>query len=344
MTSDRNALPLLSLCTAVLVLAALHLAAPIAAPMTCGLFAVALAWPLQKVLQRRLPTLLALGIVLVVCAAVLGVLGSAIVWCVTRVVQYLVANTDRFQALYQQKSEWLAQHDIYLGSLALEHFNVAWIIHLLQGLLLRLQGILRFFVVTLIFLMLGLLEVEMTHRKLLALANGNTGRILVEAITQAAVKFRRYILIRTGMSMLTGIAVWAFARGTGLELAREWGMIAFVLNYIPFVGPLFATLLPTLLAVAQFASIPTALMVFGCLNVIQFIIGSYIEPRIAGATLSLSPFLVLFAVFFGSFLWGISGAFIGVPILIAITTLCAASPRSSWVADLLAGETRSPGA
>ena len=54
----------------------------------------------------------------------------------------------------------------------------------------------------------------------------------------------------------------------------------------------------------------------------QFLIGSYFEPRFAGATLSVSPFLILFAVFFWTYLWGIAGAFIGVPIVIAILTLC----------------------
>jgi predicted PurR-regulated permease PerM len=64
-----------------------------------------------------------------------------------------------------------------------------------------------------------------------------------------------------------------------------------------------------------------AAIVFVGLNVIQFLIGSYLEPRIAGAALSLSPFLVLFAVFFWAFLWGLPGAFIGVPIVIACLTL-----------------------
>jgi predicted PurR-regulated permease PerM len=338
MAVDESRSPLLGICTAIFVIAAMYLASSIFAPMACALFVVALAWPLQKALERRLPTLLALAIVILLCVAVIGSLGSAVGWCGTRVVQYLIANSARFQDLYQQKADWLEQHDIYVASLAMEHFNVGWLIRLLQSLTLQLQGYLRFFFVTFIFLMLGLLEVELTYRKLSAMHSRTTGRILIEGATESAAKFRRYMLVRTWMSVLTGLAVWGFAKATGLELALEWGVIAFALNYIPFIGPLVATLLPTLLAVAQFASIQVALMVFGCLNVIQFIIGSYIEPRIAGATLSLSPFLVLFAVFFGSFLWGIAGAFIGVPILIATVTLCAQSPSTKWVADLLAGE------
>jgi predicted PurR-regulated permease PerM len=71
--------------------------------------------------------------------------------------------------------------------------------------------------------------------------------------------------------------------------------------------------------------------------VIQFVIGSYVEPRVSGVVLAISPSVVLFAVFFWTFLWGLFGAFIGVPIAIAIITFCSYHPSSRWVADLLGG-------
>src|SRR6266511_402089 len=136
------------------------------------------------------------------------------------------------------------------------------------------------------------------------------------------------------------LVVWAFALLAGLELATAWGVIAFVLNYIPFIGPLVATVFPTLFALVQFGSWQLAAIVFLGLNVIQFLIGSYLEPRIAGAALSVSPFLVLFAVFFWAFLWGLPGAFIGVPILIAALTLCEQREYTRWIATLLSGRER----
>ena len=139
---------------------------------------------------------------------------------------------------------------------------------------------------------------------------------------------------------MTGVLVWAFATATGLELALEWGVIAFALNYIPVIGPLIATVFPTLFAMAQFASWQMTLTVFACLNVIQFLVGSYLEPRVAGSALAISPSVVLFAVFFWTFLWGIAGAFIGVPITIAVLTLCEQHPSSRWIADLLGSPDR----
>jgi hypothetical protein len=67
----------------------------------------------------------------------------------------------------------------------------------------------------------------------------------------------------------------------------------------------------------------------------QELAGSYIEPRVTGAAISISPFMVLFAVFFWAMLWGIAGAFIGVPILIVLATLCARNPATRAIATVL---------
>jgi predicted PurR-regulated permease PerM len=146
------------------------------------------------------------------------------------------------------------------------------------------------------------------------------------------------MLVRTQMSLLTGLLVWGFAHLVGLELAGEWGVIAFTLNYVPFIGPLVATVFPTALALVQFDSWQSALLVFACLNVFQSVVGSYIEPRVSGSALSISPSLVLFAVFFWTYLWGLFGSVIGVPITIAILTFCAEHPSSQWLSDLLSAE------
>ena len=115
------------------------------------------------------------------------------------------------------------------------------------------------------------------------------------------------MVVRTQMSILTGALVWGFAMLSGLPLAQEWGVIAFTLNYIPFIGPFIATLFPTLLSMVQFETWQAVIVVFACLNVIQFVVGSYIEPRLSGSALAMSPFVVLFSIFLWTFLWGLPG-------------------------------------
>jgi AI-2 transport protein TqsA len=139
----------------------------------------------------------------------------------------------------------------------------------------------------LIYLVLGLLEVEALAQKVQRMENRTAARVIAGGTVAAATKLRRYMLVRTLMSVLTGLLVWAFAAAIGLDYAAEWGIIAFVLNYIPFIGSFIATLLPTLFALAQFASWQLSLAVFASLNVIQFVVGSYIEPRVAGDVLAI---------------------------------------------------------
>lgn len=181
------------------------------------------------------------------------------------------------------------------------------------------------------------MEVEDAERKLRVFLRPGAAEMLAKACADTARKFRKYMIVRTQMSLVTGALVGAFAFATGLQFAVEWGVIAFALNYIPFIGPFIATLFPTLLAMAQFATWQSALGVFVCLNVIQFVIGSYVEPRVSGNVLSISPSVVLFSVFFWTFLWGLFGSFIGVPIAIAALTFCEHHPSSKWIADLLGG-------
>jgi predicted PurR-regulated permease PerM len=265
------------------------------------------------------------------------VLGYLIGWAFGTVGRWLIENALRFQALYMQWTDWLEEHGILVTSFLVENFNAGWLIRAVQEIGGRLHGLVTFVVIAFVFTALGLLEVDIARKNIESLSNKEAARTILQASTQIADKFQRYMLVRSAMSVLTGLVVWAFALLAGLELATAWGVIAFVLNYIPFIGPLVATIFPTLFALVQFGSWQLAAIVFVGLNLIQFLIGSYLEPRIAGAALSLSPFLVLFAVFFWAFLWGIPGAFIGVPIVIACLTLCEQRESTRWIAMLLSG-------
>ncbi|MEH2468928.1 AI-2 transport protein TqsA [Nitrobacteraceae bacterium AZCC 2161] len=322
---------------ALLVAAAAKQASAVLAPLALTFFIIAIIWPLQDRLQARMPKLLALAITIVVTVAACLVFASLAVWGFSRVGQSLVADAARYQTLYYNVVMWLDGHGVSVAGLWAEHFNVTWLLRATQHVTGRVNTTLSFWLITLVYVVLGLLEVEDIRRKVEALDNRTAARVLIDGSSATAVKFRKYMLVRTQMSAITGLLVGSFAWITGLQFAFEWGMIAFALNYIPFIGPFIATLFPTLLAMTQFGSWPAVLGVFACLNIIQFVVGSYVEPRVSGTMLSISPFVVLFSIFFWTFLWGLFGTFIGVPIALAILTFCGQHPSSRWLADLLGG-------
>ncbi|MGP0000880.1 MAG: AI-2E family transporter [Acetobacteraceae bacterium] len=333
-TSDGALRAMVGMGTAILVVAALGIAQPVFAPLTFALFIIAIVWPLQARLQALLPKLVALAISVLATIVVIGAFAWTITWAFSRVGRYIVTDAARFQLLYNQMADWLAGHGIVVESLWAEHFNVGWVLRAFQEITTRINGTLSFSLIVLIYVILGLMEVDDAARRLRGMKNQEAGRVMLTGGSLTAAKFRRYLLVRTLMSVVTGFLVWGFISLCGLPLAQEWGVIAFALNYIPFIGPLVATVLPTLFAIAQFEAWQNAILVFGCLNLIQFLVGSYLEPRIAGSVLSMSPFMVLFAVFFWTFLWGIAGAFIGVPIVIAVLTICEQNASSRWVAEV----------
>lgn len=317
------------------VLSGIRFASSVLAPVACALFIIALTWPLQESLQSRLPRLLALAIVISIVAAVFVIFGSLITWGLGRIARWLATDAERFQLLYAQAATWLEQRGIAVAGIWAEHFNMRWLVRAAQEITGRLNTTISFWLVVIVYVILGLLEVEGAERKLRTMPNQRAARVVLDGAAETAVKFRRYVIIRTSMSAATGMLVWVIASLVGLPLAAEWGVIAFALNYIPFIGPFIATVFPTLFALAQFGSWQEALIVFVCLNIAQFIIGSYIEPHVSGSALAISPFLVLFSVFLWTFLWGLFGAFIGVPITIAVLTFCAQHPSSRWLAERL---------
>ncbi|HXA21709.1 MAG TPA: AI-2E family transporter [Acetobacteraceae bacterium] len=333
-TSDRGLRAMVGVGTAILVVTALGIARPVFAPLTFALFIIAIVWPLQARLQARLPKLVALAVSILATIVVIGAFAWVITWGLNRVGRYIVTDFARFQLLYNQMTDWLEGHGIVVESLWAEHFNVGWVLRAFQEITTRINGTLSFSLVVLIYVILGLMEVDDAARRLRGMKNHEAGRVLLTGGALTAAKFRRYLLVRSLMSVVTGFLVWGFISLCGLPLAQEWGVIAFALNYIPFIGPLVATVLPTLFAIAQFDAWQNAILVFGCLNLIQFLVGSYLEPRIAGNILSMSPFMVLFAVFFWTYLWGIAGAFIGVPIVIAVLTICEQYASSRWVTEV----------
>jgi len=325
----------IALIAVIMTAAAAYVASTVFAPLALALFIIAMVWPVQRTLEKAMPKLLALAITVLAAIAVCLFFTFLVGWGFGRVCRALIADAARYQALYDDFVSWLESHGISVAGVWAENFSVSWMLRTAQHVTGRLNTTVMFWIIAFVYVMLGLLEVDDMSRKVKALKNREAARIITQGCISVAAKIRRYMWVRTQMSLMTGFLTWLFAWAIGLQFAPEWGVIAFALNYIPFIGPFIATFFPSALAIVQFGNWQAALGVFACLNIIQFVIGSYLEPRIAGDALSLSPTLVLFAVFLGAFIWGLFGAFIGVPIAIAILAFCELHSSTRWLADVL---------
>lgn len=147
-----------------------------------------------------------------------------------------------------------------------------------------------------------------------------------------------YLLVKTAVSIVTGIMVFAVARGFSLELATALGVLTFVLNYIPNVGSIVATLMVALVAFVQTGDPATTAVIFVICGAIQFLNGNIIDPLMMGRALRLSSFGIIISLAFWGAVWGIPGMFLSVPIMVMLLVVCSSVPVLRPIAILLSRE------
>jgi AI-2 transport protein TqsA len=188
-----------------------------------------------------------------------------------------------------------------------------------------------------LLVILGLPEVPALRRKIHDAFGAGEQREIVDAVDEIAGKIRQYLGVTTVTSLLTGFAsaLWAFT--LGLDLALVWGVLNFLLNYIPVVGNLVGIIPPSLYAIVQFQNWKMPVIVFLGFSVIQIVISNFVYPMLQGRSLSLSPIAIIVALAFWSGVWGIAGALIAVPLTVALVIVCDQFSSTRWIAKLLSG-------
>jgi AI-2 transport protein TqsA len=131
----------------------------------------------------------------------------------------------------------------------------------------------------------------------------------------------QYIVVKTCMGLLAGVLTAAVLLAFGVDYALLWGILAFLFNYIPYLGSIVASVLPVLLSLVQFEDPLVTLCILGLLLLVQNLIGYLIEPRLAGRRLDLSPLVIIVSLAFWGSLWGIIGMILAVPLVVVIKTI-----------------------
>lgn len=186
---------------------------------------------------------------------------------------------------------------------------------------------------TIVFLVLFLLlELDSIPVKIRAIFGGQTGSL--SYLNVIAMNIRHYLTIKTLTSLMTGVIVWIMLAIIGLDYAILWGLIAFLLNYIPNIGSFVAAVPAVLFAMIQLGTggVIATIVVFVVANIV---IGNVVEPRIMGKGLGLSTFVVFFSLIFWGFILGTVGMFLSVPLTIAIKIILEQYPSTKGFAIAL---------
>jgi AI-2 transport protein TqsA len=156
-------------------------------------------------------------------------------------------------------------------------------------------------------------------------------------------KIRRYLGTKVVVSAACSVLVWASLSIIGLPLAGVFGVLTFLMRFIPSIGPIIVTLLPIPLALAQFhQQLVPIILVVAIPGTVHSILGNLVEPKLMGEGLDLHPVTVLLALSFWSLLWGIVGMFLAVPITAAIRIVLIQFDTLRPIGNLLAGDFGKP--
>jgi predicted PurR-regulated permease PerM len=147
-----------------------------------------------------------------------------------------------------------------------------------------------------------------------------------------------YLLVKSFVSAVTGVLVWLVAEYFGLDLATALGILTFVLNFIPSVGSIIATVLVALVSYIQQPDPVQTAAIFVIVGMTQFTLGNVIDPMLMGRALRLSSFGIIISLAFWAAVWGIPGMFLSVPIMVSLMIVCSQVPELRPVAILLSRE------
>jgi len=168
------------------------------------------------------------------------------------------------------------------------------------------------------FMLFLIAETHLFQTRIIKAYGNEKANSILKIIQNVSASVRKYILIKLFISLGTAVLATAIMAFFQLDFYAFFGFLVFILNFIPYIGSIIATVLPVLFAFLQYDSAWTAVWLMIALIVIQNVMGSILEPQIAGRRLNLSPLIVLISVMFWGWLWGSIGMLLSIPILATI--------------------------
>lgn len=330
--APRVLVALVAAACVVVVVAGLKDAQDIALPVTFSLFLTILAWPMVRALMRlRMPKGVAIGAVMLFIAGVLAgstaIVGDSLARFTSSIPLYQAPLEQQLEGLNQ----WLGERG--LGRVAeletlVDPGSMFQAVRTMATAIVGVAGNLLLVVITTAILLLEATEMGIKLRVAFAERGGS------DWVKVAADNVQRYLALKTVFSLVTGVLLGIWTAAWGLDFPVLWGLIAFVLNFVPAIGSIVAAVPPVALALVQLGPAEALAVSLGYLAV-NVTIGNFLEPRVMGRRLGLSPFVVILSLIFWGYVWGPGGMLVGVPLTVIAKLLLETSPQTHWIAVLL---------
>jgi AI-2 transport protein TqsA len=318
----------------VIVLAGIQAAQPILSPFLVAVFFAMLTAPAMAWLVRRgAPPVLAATAVVSGLIAILAVGLIFLGMVLTQLIDALPLYQEQTEAALTAIASTLAEYGIDINSIRLEDLvSRTVLIQQATGLLRQVSTAgfdLVLVIIAILFLLLEMPRMSSGLQRRLGADN-----LLLQNLRQSSRILIDYVVVRTKVNLTTGVGVGVFLGILGIDFAVLWGLLAFVLSYIPYIGLLLAALPPVLLALFKFGPAGAVAVVLA-IAVIDTAAENLLFPQMAGKGLNLSPVVVLFSVVFWGWILGTVGVFLAVPLTIAVKLFLESWEETRWLGYLM---------
>lgn len=207
---------------------------------------------------------------------------------------------------------------------------------ILQSIIESLTGLVSNTFIIIIYALFILLEEANFYTKLkTVVSEKNQFLRLIVVLDKIDASVTKYIGLKTLVSFITGLASYIALFIIGVDAPLFWAFLIFLLNFIPTIGSLIATIFPVIFCLLQFGDFSKGLLVLTIVGGIQVIVGNILEPKLAGNTLNISPFVAIFALSFWGAIWGITGMFLSVPITVIMLIIFSHFDNTKAIAIML---------
>lgn len=325
---------LLILASAVIVIAGMRAASAFLIPILLAVFLTIvldplLVWLVKKGCPKAVAVSIVMLIIIVFGTVLLGVFGSAAVSFSDNLPAYR-ASLDNFVHQFRLPLSRFGI-DASRGIFA-ELFDANAAVNLLRGFFNSLNQLVKYSFLVLVTTFFLLLEWSALARKL---AEIDRSRYDLEGRWATIIaNVRRYIAIKTKISLATGLLIGVTLKLLRVDYAEVWGVVSFLLNYVPNIGAFIAAIPATLMALVE-SGPETALWTAVTFLVVNQILGTIIEPRLQGHGLGLSPLVVFLSLIFWGWVFGAVGVLLSAPLTMIVRIIFESSDRTRWAAVLL---------
>jgi AI-2 transport protein TqsA len=238
--------------------------------------------------------------------------------------------------LANRGGSWLGYDELQDARVLLGGLNLN---ALIRNLTLGITGVLGSVGTVAIYTAFLLLEQHHFDAKITALFPDAEREALVRRILRRiATEIQTYVWLKSVISAATAAACYVVMKAVGLDLAEFWALLIFALNFIPYIGSWLGVIFPAFLALVQFESPTSILVIVLGLTLIQFTGGSIIEPRLMGTGLNVSPAFMLLSLALWGTIWGVVGMFLAVPIMVVIMIVCSHISATRPIAILISAD------